>query len=348
MLSSIEFEYIKNNSFDFLRKQVVALAFSDAVDYFQKADYDTMFNIMSKAYKQSFGVGNKIGTMYCDIPVIDRYSEPPRKGVWSTGFSGLDNYLDGGFAKKECVNIVSATGRGKTSLLTNFMVTAMKAKKRAVFVTLEMSEEVISQRMDSILLGSSATEISRSGELQVFLDEEIQKYTAYKPIIKYFVRGSLTSQMLRNYLDRVIMDTGPLDIIIVDWIGCMKLGTGTDKRHEQLAEAADDLVNMSREYEVTMLTSQQTNRSAVGNDLFGYGSVSESFSALFGMDIVLGLGATDKMKDAGSRTLNILKSRVGPDSVYVKLRGDLPGKPLTFRFTEAPKEEEEGALLTEE
>ena len=71
------------------------------------------------------------------------------------------------------------------------------------------------------------------------------------------------------------------------------------------------------------------------------------FSSLFGLDLVLGLGASNEAKDAGKRTLGILKSRMGPDSVQVKLIGDLPGHSLTFRFREAVAEDEEAELLTE-
>ena len=66
------------------------------------------------------------------------------------------------------------------------------------------------------------------------------------------------------------------------------------------------------------------------------------------MDLVLGLGATNEAKDAGKRTLSILKNRMGPDSVFVKLMGDLPGQPLTFKFNEAPDDVEEGDLLSGE
>ena len=60
-----------------------------------------------------------------------------------------------------------------------------------------------------------------------------------------------------------------------------------------MAEIADELVNMSRRYEVSMLTAHQTNRSGTSQDVFSYGAVSESFSSLFGLDLVLGLGAKD-------------------------------------------------------
>jgi hypothetical protein len=141
------------------------------------------------------------------------------------------------------------------------------------------------------------------------------------------------------------MENGTPEVVILDWFGCLKLPTNTEKKHEALAEVADEIINMSREFNCSILGAHQTNRGAVGSDIFGYDKVSESFSSLFGMDAVFALGASDKAKDAGKRTLSIAKNRMGPDSVYVNLMGNKPNEPLTFKFTEVPSEEEETSLL---
>ena len=232
-----------------------------------------------------------------------------------------------------------------TALLCNFGVAALRAKKRVLFITLEMSDKQICHRFDSIISGFSATEIASSGEVQTNLVKTLGGYTA-APYVKEFCRGSLTLSALRTFLDRFNNEVWKPDVVILDWLGCLKFKDTYEKRHEQMAEAADELVNISREYEVTLITAHQTNRSAVSQDSFDYGSVSESFSSLFGLDLVLGLGASNEAKDAGKRTLGILKSRMGPDSVQVKLMGDLPGHSLTFRFREAVEEDEAADLLT--
>ena len=235
-----------------------------------------------------------------------------------------------------------------TSLLSNLAVSSILNGKKTIFYTLELSELQIAQRVDAILSSFSIKELSNLGQARIEIQKRIKEIKENSLVIKEFDRGKLSITGLKNHLDKYCMDFGKPDVVIVDWIGCMKLNmSGDRKKHEAIAEIADDIVNLSREYVVTMLTSQQTNRTAVGNNLFGYDSISESFSSLFGMDIVLGLGASDKAKDAGRRTLQILKSRVGPDSVYVNLIGDKPDQPLTFKFREAPPEEEQIDLLKE-
>lgn len=343
-LTHSEIEYVKDSAFDFFKKQVVARAVSESIGFLENNDYDSIFEVVTKAYKKSFSVGESIGINYLTSPVIDRYSEPPRMGIWSSGYDKLDNYIEGGFATKECYTILSPTGRGKTALLCNFGVAALRAKKRVLFITLEMSDKQICHRFDSIICGFSATEIGQSGEVQTGLVKTLSGYTA-APYVKQFTRGSLTLSALRTYLDRFNNEVWKPDVVILDWLGCLKFKTTYEKRHEQMAEAADELVNISREYDITLITAHQTNRGAVSQDVFDYSSVSESFASLFGLDLCLALGASNEAKDAGKRTLTILKSRMGPDSVNVKLIGDLPGHSLTFRFRQALEDEEAETLL---
>ena len=344
-LTHSEIEYVKDSAFDFFKKQVVARSVADSIGFLDRNDYDSIYEVVTAAYKKSFSVGESIGINYLTSPVIDRYSEPPRLNIWSSGFDKLDNYIEGGFARSECYTVLSATGRGKTALLCNFGVAGLRAKKRVLFITLEMSEKQICHRFDSIICGFSSSEIANSGEVQTNLVKTLGGYTA-APYVKGFPRGSLTIPALRTYLDRFQNEIWKPDVVMLDWLGCLKLGSGSDKRHEQLAEAADELVNISREYEITLITAHQTNRSAVGVDTFNYSSVSESFSSLFGLDLVLSLGSTEEAKDAGKRTLGILKNRMGSDSVKINLQGDLPGHSLTFRFRETIEEDEAKELLT--
>jgi replicative DNA helicase len=233
-----------------------------------------------------------------------------------------------------------------TSLLCNFAVSAIKQKLKVLFITLEMSERQICQRFDAIISGFSPSELASLPEARVELQRRItEDLYGSMPFVKGFDRGKLTVAGLKTYLERFSMENGTPEVVILDWFGCLKLPTNTEKKHEALAEVADEIINMSREFNCSILGAHQTNRGAVGSDIFGYDKVSESFSSLFGMDAVFALGASDKAKDAGKRTLSIAKNRMGPDSVYVNLMGNKPNEPLTFKFTEVPSEEEETSLL---
>lgn len=349
-LTLSELAYVKREAFEFLKKQVIAKAVSESIVYLEENKLDDVYKAITDAYKKTYGIGENIGYDYRNSSISDRYSEPPRKGIWSSGFPKLDQYIDGGFASSEAYTVISPTGRGKTALLCNFGVTALQQRKNCLFLTLEMREGQIAQRQDSILCGFSATEIANSREYQMILDQQIQAKVTGENFIKGFNRGSLSMGAFRTYLDRFCNDVWKPDVLIFDWLGCVKLPAGgkDTKKHELLAEVADDFINLTRDYDLTGISAHQSNRSAVSKDTFAYDTVSESFASLFGMDLVLGLGATNEAKDAGKRTLSILKSRMGPDSVYTKLMGDLPGKPLTFRFKESLIDDDEEKELLEE
>jgi len=348
-LSKSDYEYIKEKVYEFIKKQNMVLAFSKSISYFDNGDFDTVYSLIGDAYKKSFGKENSIGMNYVTELVCDRYLESPRKGLWSTGWPTLDGYLGGGLAKKECATILSPTGRGKTAVLCNLAVEAAKQKMRTLFITLEMSELQIAQRFDSIISGFSSKELVTMGDAKVTLQRKIDNsLKGCLPIIKGFDRGTLSLGGLETYLEKYSMEFGTPEVLVLDWLGCLKMPGGFEKKHEALAEVGDALVNLSRQFDCSLLTAHQTNRSAVGSDIYGYDSISESFASIFGFDVVLGLGSSNQAQDAGKRTLTILKSRVGPDSVYINLQGDRPDQSLTFKFTEAIPEEEESELLRSE
>ena len=352
LASHSELAYIKEKCYDFIKKQTMALAFSKAIDAFEKNDYDTVYGLVGDAYKKSFGNEYSMGINYAAESVCDRYLEAPRKGVWSTGFPTLDGYFAGGIAKKECLTVISSSGRGKTALLCNFAVSAAKQNRKTVFITLEMSELQIAQRFDSIISGFSSNELSTLSEAKVTLQKKLDTLfpTNVNNLlsVKGFDRGTLSLGGFETYLDKYCNEYGEPDVVIADWLGCFKLSATSEKKYEALAEVGDGLVNLSRKFNCSLLTAHQSNRQAVGNSVFGYDAISESFASIFGFDFVIGLGSSEKAMDAGMRTLTIQKSRVGPDSLSVLLSGSKPNEPLTFKFEECVGEEEETEIIQTE
>jgi len=346
-LTASEIDYVKKEAYEFLKRQVIAIAVGESIGHLEANRLDTVYSTIIDASRKTFGLGESLGYNYKSECIEARYSEPPRSGVWSTGYPKLDSYLDGGFAKQECYTVLSPSGRGKTAWLCNLSVAAQIAGLNTLFVSLEMTEKQICMRHDSILSGFSSTELSTNKEYRKLLSGALQslKGSFY---VKGFNRGALTSNGLHNFIERYSNEVCPPDVIILDWLGAMALpNTGRDgKRHEQLAAVADDFINMTREFSFSGLSAHQTNRSAVSKDQFDYASISESFASIFGMDVVLGLGASNESKDAGKRTISLLENRFGPDSVSVKLIGDLPGQPLTFKFREVETDSEEESLLS--
>lgn len=228
-----------------------------------------------------------------------------------------------------------------TALLCNLSTQAQKLGKNVLFLTLEMSEGQISQRHDSILSGFSCSEIASNKEIQHLLQQEISKLESGF-YIKYFPANNLTINGLDNYIERFSNEIFVPDVVILDWLGLIappKTANSEAKRHELVAEIAQEFTNLTRKYKFTGITSQQTNRSAAAQSTYSYDAVSESFASLFSFDAVIGLGASEDAKNVGKRYLKMLKNRFGNDGVTVNLIGDLPGTPLTFRFREETEED---------
>ena len=340
-LTPSEIDYVKAAAFEFIKRQIIAQAVSESIELLEKNHLDSVYDKIISASKKTLNTGNSFGYNYVTESVKQRYENPPRMDIWESPFPSLNKHLDGGFAKGESYTVLASTGRGKTALLCNLSTHAQKLGKNLLFITLEMSEGQISQRHDSILSGFSCSEIAGSKEMQNLLQQEISKLESGF-YIKYFPANSLTINGLDNYLERFRNEVFVPDVVILDWLGLIappKAANSESKRHELVSEIAQEFTNLTRKYQFTGITSQQTNRSAAAQSTYSYDAVSESFASLFSFDAVIGLGASEDAKNVGKRYLKMLKNRFGNDGVTVNLIGDLPGTPLTFRFREETEED---------
>lgn len=222
---------------------------------------------------------------------------------------------------------------GKSALLVNFAVEAMKQDKKVLFISLEMAADKMIDRFDRVLTGHSSKELIDNPQIGVDAIKTFNNYNT-TPMIKYFCPNSITVFELNAFINRFKKSVWAPDVIVVDWFGYLKMSNTYDNKHEQLSEAAMGLVAISREHNVTLLTAQQSNRSAVGMNTFNSSAVGESYGSLQGFDLVLGLGASNEDKNWGKRTLNIQKSRMGHTENFILLQGDLPSKTITYKFKE--------------
>jgi hypothetical protein len=56
LMTPSEYEFIRENCYNFLKKQTMALAYAESLTYYEKGDYDELYSIIGKAYKKSFGI----------------------------------------------------------------------------------------------------------------------------------------------------------------------------------------------------------------------------------------------------------------------------------------------------
>lgn len=234
---------------------------------------------------------------------------------------GLDELIGGGLSPGELAVVIAPPGGGKSMALVKGASTALLEGKKVVYYTLELSEEVVGQRFDACLNDIKLKHVWDYPEhITERLDELAQLGGGLK--IKEFLEGGVTVNTIKAHLKTLEIEGFVPDIIFVDYLGLMKpLGSYAEKRHA-LTDIAEGLRNIANNYRIPIWTAHQTNRSAIQEERINTAHIGESLGIIATVDLALGLGRPDEMKEDNQAMLGIIKNRNGQDGIYRLLQFD--------------------------
>lgn len=251
----------------------------------------------------------------------------------------LDELIGGGVSPGEIAVVIAPPGGGKSMMLVKFAATALLDGKNVVYYTLELSEDVVGQRFDACI---NDIKLKHVWDYPEYISEKLEDVAALGGglKIKEFLEGGVTVNTIKAHLKTLEIEGFFPDVIIVDYLGLMKpLGSYAEKRHA-LTDIAEGLRNIANNYRVPVLTAHQTNRTAIQEERITTAHIGESLGIIATVDLALGLGRPDEMKEANQAMLGIIKNRMGQDGIYKLLTFD------TKRvFIEFANENENGVPL---
>ncbi len=235
--------------------------------------------------------------------------------------AGLDELIGGGLSPGELGVVIAPPGGGKSMALVKFASTALLQGKKVVYYTLELSEEVVGQRFDACINDIRLKNVWDYPEhISEKLDDLAKLGGGLK--IKEFLEGGVTVNTIKAHLKTLEIEGFIPDVIFVDYLGLMKpLGSYAEKRHA-LTDIAEGLRNIANNMRVPLWSAHQTNRTAIQEERINTAHVGESLGIIATVDLALGLGRPDEMKENNQAMLGIIKNRLGQDGIYRLLMFD--------------------------
>lgn len=228
---------------------------------------------------------------------------------------GLDEMIGGGLSPGEIAVVIAPPGGGKSMCLVKGASTALLAGKKVVYYTLELSEEVVGQRFDACI---NDIKLKHVWEYPEYITEQLIDVATLGGglKIKEFLEGGVTVNTIKAHLKTLEIEGFIPDIIFVDYLGLMKpLGSYAEKRHA-LTDITEGLRNVANNYRIPVWTAHQTNRTAIQEERITTAHIGESLGIIATVDLALGLGRPDEMKEENQAMLGIIKNRLGQDGVY--------------------------------
>jgi replicative DNA helicase len=301
-----DLSFVKNEILKFCKNQEMKRAIMDSVALLQQGNYDEIKSKMDSAMKA--GADVNIGHEY-KADVIMRYNEAARHTI-TTGWDVVDDLMDGGLAPGELGVVMAAAGIGKSWLLINIAAHAVKAGKTVIHYTLELNENYVGQRYDSVIMGINAQ------SLKNYQDDIVTKMESLpgELIIKYYPTKSVGIMGLKAHVEKTIMQGKNPDLIIVDYADLLKVNTKKDK-HEALEELYEELRGMAGEYKIPIWTASQAGRSALEDDIIEADKIASSYGKVMVADFLMSLSRKVEDKMSGTGRGHVIKNRFGPDGI---------------------------------
>lgn len=338
-----DMQYIQDYALDFCRKQSLKEGLEKAAESWANNDYESISTIINDALKS--GEPKDIGHDYIE-DVEKRMVKEHRNPIRT--ISGLDTILGGGLAGGELGIIMSPTGGGKSMMLVKFATRALEEGKKVAYYTLELSEKVIGNRIDSCLTTLSLSNIT---SMDGVVKEKIEKVKKLGGgiMIKEFPTGTATVNTLKAHLKVLKREKNFVpDIIFIDYADIMKAVSQQSERRFNLTSIYEGIRGLAMELKVPVWTACQANRSAINEDRFDLKAISESLGKAQTADVILGLARTEENKKVGEAQLMILKNRNGEDGMSEQLEFDTSTIKINFKFNKKKKDINDAILKKEE
>ena len=292
---------------DFCKNQTLKNAILESVDLLENKDYDGIKSIIDEAMKA--GTTRDLGHDYI-ISLEERLAESARVTV-KTPWDVVNDIMDGGLGHGELGVIVAPAGIGKSWTLQAIGAGALKEGKTIVHYTLELNENYVGLRYDSIFTGVTTSNIK-------YYKDDVQAKLSKLPgklLIKYFPTKGASVQTISSHLKQIEISGEKPDMVLVDYADIlMPTGNFKEKRHA-IGTIYEDLRGLAGELEIPIWTASQANRSALEEDIIGADKVSEDYSKVMTADFVMSMSRKVEDKIANTGRFHVIKNRFGIDGV---------------------------------
>ena len=295
-----------------------SIALADGKD--KEKDRDAIPSILSDALAVSFD--SHVGHDYL-LDYEARYESYHRKeDKIEFDLEYFNKITKGGLPNKTLNIALAGTGVGKSLFMCHVAASALLGGKNVLYITLEMAEEKIAERIDANLLNVPIQEI---GDLpKVMFEDKVTKLaqkTQGTLIIKEYPTASAHSGHFRSLLNELALKKSfRPDIIFIDYLNICASSRyrqgGTVNSYSYIKSIAEELRGLAVEANVPIVSATQTTRSGYGSSDVDITDTSESFGLPATADLMLALISTDELEELGQIMVKQLKNRYNDLNVF--------------------------------
>ena len=227
----------------------------------------------------------------------------------------------GGLPQKTLNIALAGTGVGKSLFMCHMAASTLMQGKNVLYITMEMAEERIAERIDANLMNITMDELHELPK-KMFTDRlsKIQKKTNGKLIIKEYPTASAHTGHFRSLIKELALKRSfKPDIIFIDYLNiCASSrfkGNANVGSYFYIKAIAEELRGLAVENTVPIMSATQTTRSGFSSSDIGLEDTSESFGLPATADLMFALISTEELEDLNQIMVKQLKNRYNDPSM---------------------------------
>jgi replicative DNA helicase len=292
-------EWLMDEFESFTRHKALERAIINSADLLEKHDYGQVEVMIKEAVQ--IGLAKDMGTDYFADPRSRLMRIKDKNGQISTGWPSLDRRLFGGMNRGELNIFAGGSGAGKSLFLANLGVNWALQGLNVVYLTLELSEDLVCMRMDAMTTGIHTKEIFKElDDVEMKVRIIGKKSGAYQ--VKYMPSGK-TANDIRAYLKEYeIKNSKKVDVLLVDYLDLlMPISKKISPADLFIKDkyVSEELRNLAVEKQCILVTAAQLNRGAVEEVEFDHSHISGGLSKIQTADNVFGIFTSRAMRERG-------------------------------------------------
>lgn len=317
-------DWLMESTEKFCKDRAVFLAIMGAIKIYEGKDpvhtKDAIPAIVSDALAVSFD--SHVGHDYLEDfeNRFDFYHRVEEKVPFDLDM--FNKITKGGLSKKTLNIALAGTGVGKSLFMCHVGASVLVQGKNVLYITMEMAEERIAERIDANLLNLSMDELKVvDKDIYESRIQKIAKKTHGKLIVKEYPTASAHAGHFRALLEELKLKREFIpDIIFIDYLNIcssqrIKQGANINS-YTYVKAIAEELRGLAVEYNVPIVSATQTTRSGYTNSDPGLEDTSESFGLPATADFMFALVSNEELEQLNQIIVKQLKNRYNDPNYY--------------------------------
>lgn len=324
----------------FCKDRAIYNAIMDSISIIDGSDnkrgVDALPSILQEALSVSFNTA--VGHSYL-MDAEARYALYSKEEARVPFDIDILNYITGGgLSNKSLTVLLAQSGGGKSLVMCHMAAGMLRSNKNVLYISMEMAEEKIAERIDANLLDTPINKLQSLGKDKFMTKiDGVSSKTKGRLFIKEYPSGRAHSGHFRALLSelKTKQDFVP-DVIFVDYLGIcasstVKMGQSVNT-YVYLKYVAEELRALAMEHDLPIVTAGQVNRNGYNNSDMELTDISDSLSIVMTADLILGVIRSEELDASNQLMMVQMKNRyrdpadhkrflVGVDRSKMKLMG---------------------------